>query len=115
MLTTVGGGVVEPQGRPPPIPPPISTKHGSDVGRFVSSELTAASEGLGVGASDVGSSVVGSALGLVRETGLGVPMISVSTVVGGPQVDGEVGLDLPLFPLPLPLPDGTISLVMISS
>ena len=35
MLTTVGGGV-EPQGRPPPIPPPISTKHGSDVGRFVS-------------------------------------------------------------------------------
>ena len=115
MLTTVGGGV-EPQGKPPPIPPPISTKHGSDVGRFVSSELTAASEGLGVGASDVGSSVVGSELGLVRATGLCVPMlISVSTVVGGPQVDGEVGPDLPLFPLPLPLPDGTISLVIISS
>ena len=35
MLTTVGG-CVEPQGKPPPIPPPISTKHGSDVGRFVS-------------------------------------------------------------------------------
>jgi len=51
----------------------------------------------------------------VREIGLGVPiMISVSTVVGGPQVDGEVGPDLPLFPLPLPLPDGTI-LVIISS
>jgi len=31
MLTTVGAGV-EPQGKPPP----ISTKHGSDVGRFVS-------------------------------------------------------------------------------
>ena len=53
----------------------------------------------------------------MRETGLGVVpmMISVSSVVGGPHVDGEVGPDLPLFPLPLPLPDGTISLVIISS
>lgn len=53
----------------------------------------------------------------MRETGLGVSsmMISVSSAVGGPHVDGEVGPDLPLFPLPLPLPDGTISLVMISS
>ena len=53
----------------------------------------------------------------MRETGLGVSpmMISVSTVVGGPQVDGAVGPDLPLLPLPLPLPDGTISLVIISS